>query len=157
MKKTYAILNLLVIILLIAWNYIANSMGINGNTVGSLSSEYENLFTPAGYAFAIWGIIFLALLGHGVFQVIRAFQNDKPNDFITQMGSWLIIANLANIAWVWFWLKEYTGLTVLIMLIILVSLTLIIIKLNMERWDAPLWQRLSGYGGPFVYTVAGLP
>ncbi len=163
MKRFYAIANLLVIIALIAWNYIANTMGINGNTVGSLSDEYSNLFTPAGYAFSIWGLIFLGLLAHGIFQVKRVFFDRKDDEFVSQIGPWLIIANVANGLWVWVWLQEYTGLSVLIMLVILVSLIAIIGRLNMERWDAPLpiiawvWWPIDLYSGWIaVATIANI-
>jgi len=163
MKRFYAIANLLVIIALIAWNYVANTMGINGNTVGSLSDEYSNLFTPAGYAFSIWGLIFLALLAHGIFQVKRVFFDRKDDEFVSQIGPWLIIANVANGLWVWVWLQEYTGLSVVIMLVILVSLIAIIGRLNMERWDAPLpiiawvWWPIDLYSGWIaVATIANI-
>ena len=161
MKKIYSLTNLVIIIALIAWNYAANASGINGNTIGSLSREFYNLFTPAGYAFSIWGIIFLGLIAHGIFQVRVAFSQRPGNDFILQMGPWLIIANLANGLWVYFWLMEKTGLSVLMMLIILVSLVIIILRLNMERWDAPLkiifwvWWPLCLYSGWIaVATIA---
>ncbi len=153
MKKTYAIFNLLVIIALIIWNYLANTLGIKGNTVGSLSEEYNNLFTPAGYAFAIWGLIFLGLLAHGIFQVYRAFSERQSGDFILMMGPWLILANLANGVWLWVWLNEYTLLSVIIMFVILTALIVIILKLNMERYDAPraiifwVWWPISLYSG----------
>lgn len=163
MKKTYALANLVVIIALIAWNYLANTMGINGNTVGSLSAEYENLFTPAGYAFSIWGLIFLGLLAHGIFQVKRVFLDKKNDEFVSQIGPWLIVANVANCLWVWVWLQEYTGLSVLVMLVILVSLITIIGRLNMERWDAPLpiiawvWWPIDLYSGWIaVATIANI-
>ena len=163
MKKIYAPANLVVIIALIGWNYLANSMGINGNTVGSLSAEYDNLFTPAGYAFSIWGLIFLGLLAHGIFQVKRVFFSRKTDDFVARIGPWLIIANLANGAWVWVWLKEYTGLSVAVMLLILVALIVIIVRLNMERWDAPLsiifwvWWPICLYSGWIaVATIANI-
>ncbi len=163
MKKTYAIVNLIVIIALIIWNYVANAMGIGGNTVGSLSAEYNNLFTPAGYAFSIWGIIFLGLLAHGIFQVRRAFAAGADDDFIALIGPWLLVANLANGTWVWAWLSEYTGLSVLVMLVILISLIIIIVRLDMERWDAPLpiiawvWWPLSLYSGWIaVATIANV-
>ena len=59
MKKIYAVINMVVIIATITWNYVINSIGINGNTIREISSQYSNLFTPASYAFSIWGIIFL--------------------------------------------------------------------------------------------------
>lgn len=153
MKKTYAILNLLAIIGVIVWNYLSNLGFINDTSVGELSDRYDNLFTPAGYAFSIWGIIFLALLAHGVFQVRQAFFSEKDNAFIEQIGPCLLIANLGNITWVWFWLNEYTGWTILIMLTMLLALLTIVTKLNMQRWDAPkdivrwVWAPIGLYSG----------
>jgi len=163
MKKFYALTNLLVIVALIAWNYAGNAAGINGNSVGSVSDKYFNLFTPAGYAFSIWGLIYLGLLAHGIFQVKRAFFDKKNDDFILQIGPWLIIANLANAAWLWFWLNENTGISVLMIVVILVSLLIIVVRLNMERWDAPAsmivwtWWPISLYSGWLtVATVANI-
>lgn len=161
MKKFYTLVNLLVIIALIAWNYLANSLGIMGNTIGGLSREYANLFTPADYAFVIWGPIFLGLLVLGIYQVKKVFFDRREDEFALQMGPWLIIANLANAGWLWLWLTERTGLSVLLMIVILVSLLILIIRLNMERWDAPLsiiacvWWPICLYSGWIaVATVA---
>lgn len=153
MKKFYSITNLVVILLLIFWNYAANSWGINGNTIGSLSREYANLFTPASWAFSIWGLIFLGLVANGIYQVKKVFFDKSGDEFVSRMGPWLIIANLTNGAWVWFWLNEKTGISVLIVIIILISLIILIIRLNMERWDAPLqiiawiWWPICIYSG----------
>lgn len=40
--------------------------------------------------------------------------------------------------WVVAWLYERTGLSVLIMLTLLISLIVLLIRHNLERWDAPL-------------------
>ena len=48
MKKTLAVINTVVIAVTIAFNGIASSGGINGNTVGGISDKYDTLFTPAG-------------------------------------------------------------------------------------------------------------
>lgn len=161
MKIFYALSNFLIIIALIAWNYAANALGINGNTIGSLSREYENLFTPAGYAFSIWGPIYLGLVAFGIYQLKKVFIDKQDDGIVMQMGPWLIIANLANAAWVWCWLNEYTGLSVVFMILVLVSLILVILRLNMERWDAPVriilwvWWPICLYSGWIaVATIA---
>lgn len=163
MKKTYAVLNTAVILAVIFWNYLSNTGLIHDNTVGGLSQEYANLFTPAGYAFAIWGIIFLGLLVLGVNQIIWAFGGGDASDTILQIGPWLTLANLGNAAWLWFWLTEQTGLSVLVMLLILFSLLQAVIRLNMERWDAPfreiatVWWPISLYSGWIaVATIANV-
>jgi hypothetical protein len=163
MKKIYAIVNTLIILLVIFWNYWSNTGAINGKTVGGLSDQYANYFTPAGYAFAIWGIIFLGLLVLGISQLIWAFKDTKNSDSILQIGPWLSIANIGNGLWLWFWLHEQTGISVLIMLLILFSLSKAIINLNMEIWDAPasiiafVWWPISAYSGWIaVATIANI-
>mgnify|MGYP000031961543 CR=1 FL=1 len=162
MKKTLAILNLCSVVFVIAVNYASQALRINETTIGEISSEYYNLFTPASYAFAIWGLIFLSLIAYGVFQVRRAY-SEKPNSFIEQTGYWFLIANLLNAAWVFAFIYNYTGLSVLIMLGILFSLIKIILNTNMERWDAPIetiafvWWPICIYSGWIaVATIANV-
>ena len=116
MKKTLAILNLLSVIIVIGVNYISQALRLNNTTIGEISRKYDNLFTPASYAFAIWGLIFLGLLCYSVFQIRRAFFSSKKSDFIEQTGYWFTIANVLNTAWVLAFTYDYTGLSVLIML-----------------------------------------
>lgn len=162
-KKAYAIINSTLILLVIFWNYWANKSTINGNTVGELSDKYNSLFTPAGYAFSIWGAIFLGLIVHGVYQLYSVFNPSQSDDFVEKIGPWLSIANIANGAWIWFWLHEQTGTSVLVMSVLMISLIIIIHKLNMENWDAPkaviafIWWPISLYAGWIaVATIANI-
>ncbi len=163
MKKAYAVLNTLVVVAVIYWNYWSNSGGIGGKTVGELSNEYANLFTPAGYAFTIWGIIFIGLIVFCVNQLLLAFKGGENSESILQTGPWLILANVGNGAWLWFWLNEQTGVSVLVMTFILFSLIQVIRRLNMERWDAPssvitkVWWPICAYSGWIaVATIANV-
>jgi hypothetical protein len=161
--KVYAILNLIVLAFIIFWNYWVNAKGINGNTVSSLSAAYINLFTPAGYAFSIWGIIFLSLFAQAIFFIIRAFNAEKDSDFLSQIGPYLILANIGNGLWLYMWLMEYTGLSVIAMFGILTSLVITILNTNMERWNAPrpiifwVWWPIAIYSGWIaVATIANI-
>ncbi|MGO4918636.1 tryptophan-rich sensory protein [Maribacter spongiicola] len=163
MKKKLAVLNLASVILVIIVNYISQAFSLNDTTIGEMSAQYENLFTPAAYAFAIWGVIFLALLGYGIFQVKRAFFSDKPSEFIEQTGYWFALANILNCCWVIAFMYNYTGLSVIIMFGILLSLIKIILNTNMERWDAPIsviafvWWPICFYSGWIsVATIANI-
>jgi hypothetical protein len=161
--KSISIINFVVVLAVIFCNYYFNAIGINGNTVGSLSDQYDNLFTPAGYAFAIWGLIFLSILVQAIFFLIRAFRPEKDQTFIRQIGLRMAFANVLNIAWLFVWLNELTGVSVVIMLAFLITLTAIILRLNMERWDAPLkvlafvWWPICLYiGWISVATIANI-
>src|SRR5690606_41017164 len=63
MKKTLQISNGLALLATIFINYLSNTGKINNTTIGEVSNQYNSLFTPAGYAFSIWGFIYLLLLG----------------------------------------------------------------------------------------------
>jgi hypothetical protein len=163
MKKNLAILNSISILAVIAINGIAGSSGIFGETVGGVSAKYNTLFTPAGYAFSIWGIIYLGLIAFAIYQNIQAFKNDTDSGFIIQIGPWMVLNSLANIAWIFAWLSEHIGLSLLLMLIILGTLIVMISRLNMERWDAPfpiiafIWWPICIYSGWIaVATIANV-
>jgi len=110
MSRNLTILNLLSVILVIIVNYFSQTLQLNNNTIGSLSQEYRNLFTPEGYAFSIWGVIFIALLAYCGYQVYAAFFSSREDDFIIQTGPWFSIANFANAGWVVVWLYEFLSL-----------------------------------------------
>ncbi len=130
--KLYAIINATVLGIVIWWNYYSNTGNIGGKTVGELSAEYANYFTPAGYAFSIWGIIYLALIFQAIYILRAAFNPKMDGDFISQMGPYLIIANIFNAGWLWFWLTENTGLSVVAMIGILFCLLIVILGLGMN-------------------------
>jgi len=132
MKKKLAILNLASVVLVIVINYVSQAIRINETTIGEVSNKYFNLFTPASYAFAIWGLIFLALIAYGIYQLRMAFFSDKPSDFIEKTAYWFVFTNLLNCIWVFAFTYDYTGLSVIVMLGILFSLLQIILKTNMN-------------------------
>lgn len=161
MTRNLSVLNLLSVILLILVSYYSQAIEINNNTIGSVSEQYQNLFTPAGYAFSIWGLIYLSLIVYTIYQLINAFgDKDDKSEYILKTGPWFIIANLANSAWVIAWLYEETWLSVILIFVALVSLIIIILKTNMERWDAPfktiafVWWPICFYSG--WITVAAI-
>lgn len=163
MRKTLAVLNSVTILAVIIINGIAGSTGFFGNTVGGMSDTYSTLFTPAGYAFSIWGIIYLGLIGFLVFQLMRALKSEADAGFILKIGPWMLVNNLANIGWIFAWLSESIGLSLILMLVILLTLVIMVIRLNMERWDAPfpiiafVWWPICMYSGWIaVATVANV-
>ena len=133
MKKVYAVLNLIVVVAVIIWNYFSNTGKINGKTIGEVSDKLDNLFTPAGYAFAIWGLIFIGLIANAIYQLKVAYGNDESKQKDVLTGPWLIIANVANGTWIYCWLNDYTGLSVLVMIVILLSLIRITFLLRLEN------------------------
>ena len=128
MKKHLQIANGFFLIFTVIFNYLNNTGIFNGKTIGNVSNQYHNLFTPAGYAFSIWGIIYLLLLGFVIYTG-RSLFNPAKNEvdgFVEKIGWWFVISCVANCAWIVTWLYGFTGLSVIVLLISLVALLIIL-------------------------------
>ncbi len=112
--------NLAAFSLMILMNYLANALPLNGKTTGQLSDQYPNLFVPAGITFAIWGIIYLLLVGFSVIQ----FSSQHKN-IIQTIGWAFAISCLLNGLWIVAWHYEQLPLSLLIMLGLLFALVYI--------------------------------
>ncbi len=132
MKKGLAIINMIVILGVIAWNYYTTIKGFNGSEVGSVSDNLENLFTPAGYAFSIWGIIFLGLIITGIQMLSISFKKSN-NSFVEKIAPPLIAANLFNCVWVYVWLSLMPGLSTVIMTGILICLIVTVLAIDKSK------------------------
>lgn len=128
--KINRILNALTLVITITVNALANILPINGLQTGKISDSFKALFTPAGYVFAIWGLIYLAL---AVFAVFQLLPSQKDNSRIDKIGIWFIIANLANAGWIFAWHYLQFALSLIIMLVFLVSLLIIYTRLEIGR------------------------
>lgn len=132
MKRIFAICNGIALIVTIVINYVSNTGLLNGNTMKTVSDKYFNYFTPAGYAFSIWGLIYLGLLGFVFSSGISVLKKDEDNPMLLKIGWWFVFSCFANCLWVVAWLYDYTGESVLIMALIFISLLKIIINTRME-------------------------
>ncbi|NEO29723.1 MAG: tryptophan-rich sensory protein [Symploca sp. SIO3C6] len=115
------LLNLSAIIAAFAINVLANVAPINGLTIGEISNTIfrEVQITPANYAFAIWGLIYLGLISFGFYQAQPALRT-KP--ILRQIGYPLILSSLAQICWVFLFQYGLFPLSLLAMLVILLPL-----------------------------------
>ena len=138
MKKALPIANGIALVITVIINYLSNTGVFHDNTMAIVSARYPTLFTPAGYAFTIWIPIYLGLAGFVIYQGRSLAGNLEAGVAVQQISGWFIVSCLAICAWVLAWLYERTGLSVLIMLILLFSLTKIILRTDMELTDPPL-------------------
>lgn len=123
--------------LTIVMNGLATSLPLNGMDTGAISDMFPNFFTPAGFTFAIWGVIYTGLLAFTIYHSLPA-QRENPR--MEKIG-WLFIAsNLFNSAWIAAWHYLLFPLSWVIMLGILGTLLAIFVRLGfppvskLERW-----------------------
>ena len=100
-------------------NYYANTHPFAGQTMGAVSAKYPTLLTPAGYAFGIWGLIFLALAVYAVWQLLPAQQALSLPDALAKP---LTLASAATGAWVVLFAYELILPSVGVMLLLLLGL-----------------------------------
>lgn len=160
MKKILQISNGIALVSTIFINYLSNTGAINNTTIGDLSDGLRSLFTPSGYAFAIWGYIYLLLLGFIFYQGRSLFVKVRDDEFVLKIGWWFVISCVANSAWVFAWLYGYTGLSCIFIFLLLLSLLKIVMNNAMELWDAPI-SVIAFLWWPFVFysgwvTVASI-
>ncbi|MBT3713218.1 MAG: tryptophan-rich sensory protein [Anaerolineae bacterium] len=110
---------ILTTILTITINGLANALPLNGLTTGEISDSFETYFVPAGYVFSIWGLIYIGLIAFAIYQALPA---QRENQRLARIGWWVVVGNLANAAWIFFWHYQIFALTVVAMVTLLVSL-----------------------------------
>jgi len=115
-------LTLLLIAATILVNGLANALPINGQGTGQISDRFQVYFTPAGYVFSIWGVIYLGLVVYGIFQVMP---RHRKNLLLQSIVVPFWVSCLANIAWILLWHYEYFGSTFVVMVVLLGSLVVI--------------------------------
>ena len=123
--------NIAAVILTIIVNGLANILPIGGKYTGELSDNIPNLFVPAGLTFAIWGIIYVLIILFAIYLAKDMFKKEKTTKpFLEKISFFFILANLANIIWIFLWHYEQILLSLLAMILLFISLLMIYLRLN---------------------------
>jgi hypothetical protein len=113
-------------------NWLSVIGDINGVTTAAVSDAHKTLFTPEGYTFSIWGIIYLLLLVYVLFQLFskelgRAGKHAK-------IAYWFVVSCIANIGWIFAWHYGQIVVSAIVMLVLLYCLTRIMsLTADIER------------------------
>ena len=110
--------NLIAILAAFFLNVYVNIAPPNGQTIGEISNTiFKNvLITPASYAFAIWGLIYLGLISFGIYQLLPA---QRENKVLRRCKYFLVAASLSQIIWIFLFQYQLFTFSVLAMLGIL--------------------------------------
>ncbi len=116
-------------VVMIVMNALANALPINGRTTGGVSDAYGNLFAPAALTFAIWGVIYLLLGTHVLYQ-FGLFSDDAPEvggrvALLERVGILFSLSSLVNTTWILAWHYDLMLLSAVLLATLLVLLILI--------------------------------
>ncbi|EPD50207.1 TspO/MBR family protein [Paenisporosarcina sp. FSL H8-0542] len=103
-------------------NALANILPLNNQTTGEISNRLPVLFTPAGYVFSIWSVIYVLML----IWLVGMWKRSKDIDATyIKRSNLFIISCIFNVAWIYLWHYEYFLFTVVVMIAYLITLTLL--------------------------------
>lgn len=114
-------------LLVIGINAAANILPINGVNTGEISARYPTGFTPAGWVFSIWGLIYLGLAAFSVYAARVPTANASRVRRI-EPAYWL--SCVANALWIFMWHYGRIFESLILMLVLLASLIFIYVRLR---------------------------
>ena len=142
--------NILAFSLTIALNVMATRLPLGGQTPPEIAAKYPSLFTPAGFTFSIWGLIYLGLALYVVYQALPA---QRSNACLAKISTLFKLSCVANGSWLLAWHYDFMLLSVVIMLCILATLIAIYRVLDKEKLRARPTEKLLIHLPFRVYTA----
>ncbi|GAA2320744.1 hypothetical protein GCM10009853_093700 [Glycomyces scopariae] len=132
--------------------------GALGEPVGDVARSYPNPLLPAGGAFMIWNLIYLAVLALAVWQLLPSQRGEALH---RRTGWWIAIAGVLNAVWVVLFSADQVTAAQIVIVLLLISLATAWHRAaaapapgRADRWL--LWAPLTLYTGwVAVATVVG--
>jgi hypothetical protein len=132
--KLRQIVVIVTILITLVVNGLANALPLNGLNTGQISDRFKVYFVPAGYVFAIWGVIYLGLIAFAIFQ---ALPSQRENPRMQTTGWWISLGGLANSIWIFCWHYQQFPLTLIAMLVLLGTLIITYLRLGIGQTTVP--------------------
>jgi len=92
----YQTANVVAVIAVLIVNTLSETLPLNGVTTAQISASYPNLFTPPGYVFSIWSVIYTLAI---VFMIYQARPSQRNEGYLTRIGFLYLVGALANMCW----------------------------------------------------------
>ncbi|GGD76462.1 tryptophan-rich sensory protein [Paenibacillus nasutitermitis] len=136
-RNTYRMWNIFGLLAVLAANALAQFLPLNNKTTAELSDKHPVLITPAGYAFSIWSLIYVLLIGFVIYQL-----GTRSGASAKNIGPWFFVSCLFNVAWIFAWHYEYVTTSVFIMIALLLSLIIVYQKIRSASSSPSTGERL---------------
>ena len=139
-------------------NYLSQVLPLNGRTAGEISDSFPVRFTPAGYVFSIWSVIYLGLIAYAIYQ---ALPSQRANPRLRAITWPFILSCMANSTWIFAWHYGYYTVALVIIALLAISLAVLYARLypyfptvtTAEQWTTHIPFRIY-LGWATVATIA---
>jgi hypothetical protein len=122
----------------IAMNAAAILLPLNGVSTEELSARYPTGFTPAGWVFSIWSLIYLGLIALSIWAAVSPAH---ARSRLASIRDPFLVSCAANAGWLVLWHYEQLLVSVVVMLLLLTSLATIYVRLRQssaQSWTEAL-------------------
>ncbi|MCH3918443.1 MAG: hypothetical protein LKE40_13485 [Spirochaetia bacterium] len=126
--KKHAIVNFVALIITIGINALANILPLGGRTTGEVSGAIDLFITPAPYTFAIWSVIYVAL-------VVVCLQALGRKEATVVLGGDFLASCIANSLWIICWHLLPVQISFFVILLLLFFLYRIARRMVAETTD----------------------
>lgn len=110
-----------------AVNVAANAVPIGGTMTNVISDQFHVYVIPAGYVFAIWGLIYTLL---GAYTVWQGLRRNREDPVLRELGWLPALTGLFNSVWIFLFQYEVFALSVPV----IVGLLLTLIAIHFRLW-----------------------
>lgn len=151
--NTLRIVNAGTLIIMFYVTYLSIAMPLGGRTTAELSDRYVSFFTPAGFTFMIWNVIYLGLLSFVIYS-FTARQSGEGGDsgFVVRAGWLFSAANLLNAGWLFAWHYNLVWLSIILMIALLAVLIRLYLRLEIGLHAVSLKQKIFVHA-PFRFYL----
>lgn len=118
----------------LVFNYLAAVGYLGGVSPSYISDKYPTRVTPAGYAFAIWSLIYFGLIVFSIYQALP-----KNSARYRSLKTAYIATCAANCAWLYCWHHELILPSAAIISVLLGTLAYINSKLQTTESNSEFW------------------
>lgn len=144
-QKKWAAGYLVVFVIMIAVNYLV------GTNVGNVANNNQPIIQPAGFAFSIWGLIYLLIF---IWIIKQFFQKTWENSMARRLKYWPMINFLLNSAWIFVFTQQMILASVIVIFALLITLIIMHILITKTQYT---WFDRFPYSIYFAWvTVASI-
>lgn len=144
-QKKWAAGYLAAFILMIVMNYFV------GTNVGNVANNNQPIIQPAGFAFSIWGLIYILVF---IWIIKQFFQKTWENSMAYRLKYWPIINFLLNSAWILVFTQQMVLASVIVIFALLITLIVMHILITNHHYN---WYDRFPYSIYFAWvTVASI-
>ncbi len=142
------------IVLTIIVNALLEAIPLGGATSGEISDSYPSLFTPPGYVFAIWSVIYTLLI---ITMVYQALPSQRNASYLKWTAFFYAVGGIINTSWLTLFHLGYGAPEIYLFTPILIFSFLIImlftyIKMGIGVNEVPIREKLAVHIPISVYA-----